>query len=190
MKEDLCMEDKLNKYEWVKTMVIVVVVTIAIRTFLFTPVSVDGASMEPTLHDREKIIVSKTINWIGDIHRGDIVIIKDPEEKINYVKRVIGLPGETIAMENDHLQVNGKEIDESYLTEAKKITNQHGTKLTEDFEPVTVPKDQYFVMGDNRPNSMDSRGAAPFSLGFIPENEIIGKSKFVIFPIQNIRMTH
>lgn len=190
MKEELCMEDKQNKYEWLKTLAIVVVITIAIRTFLFTPVSVDGASMEPTLHDREKIIVSKTINWMGDIHRGDIVIIKDREEKINYVKRVIGLPGETIEMENDHLHVNGKEIDESYLTEAKKLMSQHDNKLTADFEPVTVPKDHYFVMGDNRPNSMDSRGVAPFSLGFIPEDQIIGKSKFVFFPFQDIRMTH
>ncbi|KRG16158.1 signal peptidase I [Lederbergia galactosidilytica] len=184
------MKDKQNKNEWLKTLAFVVVITVAIRTFLFTPVSVDGASMEPTLHNREKIIVSKTINWIGEIHRGDIVIIKDSEEKVNYVKRVIGLPGETIEMENDHLRINGKEIDETYLTEAKKFTSQHGTKLTEDFGPIAIPDDHYFVMGDNRPNSMDSRGVAPFSLGFISEKQIIGKSKFVIFPLQNIRMTY
>ncbi|WP_373306739.1 signal peptidase I [Lederbergia ruris] len=190
MKEDLCMEDKQNKYEWLKTLAFVVIITIAIRTFLFTPVTVDGASMEPTLHDREKIIVSKTINWVGEIHRGDIVIIKDREEKLNYVKRVIGLPGETIEMENDHLRINGKEIKESYLTEAKEFTSQHGTKLTENFGPMIIPEDHYFVMGDNRPNSMDSRGVAPFSLGYIPKDRIIGKSKLVIFPFQNIRITN
>ncbi|MCJ7841022.1 signal peptidase I [Lederbergia sp. NSJ-179] len=185
------MEEKPQKNgEWVKTFASVLIITIIIRTFLFAPVSVDGASMEPTLHDREKIIVSKTINWVGEIHRGDIVIIKDPEEKMNYVKRVIGLPGETIEMKNDHLHINGEEINESYLTEAKKVTSLHGTTLTEDFGPVTIPKDHYFVMGDNRPHSMDSRGIAPFSLGFIAEDRIIGKSKLVIFPFKNIRKTN
>lgn len=186
-------EEKKGKqywdWGWARSILFAIVVAFLIRAYILTPVLVEGASMEPTLHDHEKIIVSKTISWIGEIHRGDIVIIKDDEVKINYVKRVIGLPGETIKMKDDVLFVNGKEIREPYLDDYKKTANQLGSRLTGDFGPIEVPKDHYFVMGDNRPHSMDSRTDSLDTLGFIETDRIIGKSKFVLFPFKNIRIT-
>lgn len=174
---------------WVRSILFAIVVALLIRAYILTPVLVEGASMEPTLHDHEKIIVSKTISWIGEIHRGDIVIIKDDEAKINYVKRVIGLPGETIEMKDDVLFVDGNEIREPYLDAYKEAANQLGSRLTGDFGPIKVPKDHYFVMGDNRPQSMDSRTDSLDTLGFIETDRIIGKSKFVLSPFKNIRLT-
>lgn len=170
---------------WLKSIIIAVVIVVVVRTFLFSPVIVDGASMEPTLHDQERIIISKTVSWIGEANRGDIVIIKGKNTKDHYVKRVIALPGDTIEMRNDQLYVNNEKVNEHYLEENKRIADQRGMNLTEDFGPLEIPADQYFVMGDNRVRSMDSRN----ELGLIEEKRIIGKSKLVIFPAKNIRIT-
>lgn len=150
---------------------------------------VDGASMEPTLHDRERIIVSKTINWTGEVQRGEIVIIKDDQLNKNYVKRVIGLPEEVIEMKDDQLFINNERINEPYLQESKVRAHQQRMRLTEDFGPIKIPKDHYFVMGDNRLRSIDSRNSEGFSLGFIKSDRIIGKSMLVFFPPKNTRLT-
>ncbi|MBS4224307.1 signal peptidase I [Lederbergia citrea] len=170
---------------WLKPILLAFCLVFVVRTFVFTPVIVDGASMEPTLHDREKIIVSKTISWMGEVQRGDIVIIKDKDSKTNYVKRVIGLPGDILEMKDDELFINHELVMEPYLNANKKTAENKGGKLTEDFGPLTVPEKQYFVMGDNRLRSSDSRN----QLGFIESERMIGKSKFVIFPMENVRST-
>lgn len=168
---------------WFKPILLAIAVVFIVRTFIFSPFIVDGASMEPTLHDRERIIVSKTSNWIGEINRGDIIIIKGKDS--NYVKRVIALPGDILEMKEDRLFINKKEVNEPYLKENQMKANDKGLLLTENFGPLQIPADHYFVMGDNRLNSRDSRDF----LGFIDEKSIIGKSKFVFFPIKNMRIT-
>ncbi|RWR13661.1 signal peptidase I [Siminovitchia fortis] len=174
---------------WIPPILLALGLVIVIRTFLFSPMIVDGASMEPTLHDHERIIVSKTISWTGDVNRGDIVIIKGDDRKTNYVKRAIGLPGDIIEMKDDQLFINEQLVKEPYLKENMKAAKEKGTNLTEDFGPITVPENSFFVMGDNRFNSIDSRSRLGFSLGFIERDRIIGKSKFVLFPFKNIRAT-
>lgn len=174
---------------WIPSILLAVGLVVIIRTFLFTPMMVDGASMEPTLHDHERIFVSKTITWIGEVHRKEIVIIDGEDSETRYVKRVIGLPGDLIEMKDDELYINNKPVEEPYLEEYKKAAKENGVLLTEDFGPITVPKDHYFVMGDNRPDSIDSRERFGFSLGFIHKSQIIGKSKFVFYPFNNIRKT-
>ncbi|MFD1706149.1 signal peptidase I [Siminovitchia sediminis] len=174
---------------WLPPIALALALVFVIRTFLFSPMVVDGASMEPTLHDHERIIVSKTVSWTGDVQRGDIVIIKGDETKTNYVKRVIGLPGDQITMEDDQLFINGEPTEEPYLRDHKKAAQQQGVKLTQDFGPLIVPENCYFVMGDNRFNSIDSRMQFGLSLGFIERDRIIGKSKFVLFPFKNMRLT-
>lgn len=174
-----------SKLEWAKSIVIALGIVFIVRTFLFSPVTVDGASMEPTLHDRERIIVSKAISWVGEPDRGDIVIFKGKDPKTNYVKRVIALPGDVIEMKNDELFINEELVKEPYLEENKKAAEKRASKLTEDFGPLIVPANQYFVMGDNRFRSNDSRS----ELGLIDADRMIGKSKFVIFPVQNVRST-
>lgn len=184
------MEEKKRIFDWslLRSILITIAVALVIRAYFFTPVLVEGKSMEPTLHNREKIIVSKMISWIGEVDRGDIVIIKDEPLKTHYVKRIIGLPGEVIEMKDDVLWIDGEEIKEPYLEENKKIENDMGRNLTEDFGPIIVPEGHYFVMGDNRRHSVDSRVSFS-SLGFIESDRIIGKSKFVLFPIKNMRFT-
>ncbi|CAM4077281.1 signal peptidase I [Lederbergia lenta] len=168
---------------WFKPIILAVAIVFIVRTFIFSPFIVDGASMEPTLHDRERIIVSKTSNWIGDINRGDIIIIKGTKD--NYVKRVIGLPGDVLEMKEDRLFINEKEVKEPYLKENQIVADKKGLLLTGDFGPLQIPEEHYFVMGDNRLDSGDSRNF----LGYIDEKNIIGKSKFVFFPIKNMRIT-
>ncbi|QCJ41328.1 signal peptidase I [Bacillus sp. S3] len=165
---------------WGKSLLIAVGVTVVIRTFLFSPYMVEGASMEPTLHNQEKIFVNK-MNYVTSFNRGDVVIIKGPTE--NYVKRIIGTPGDQLEMNDDELLINGVPVKESYLTENRKDAEKRGSLLTGDFGPIIVPAKHYFVMGDNRLKSMDSRNG----LDFIKETAIVGKSEFVIFPFSNIR---
>jgi signal peptidase I len=167
---------------WVKALTIGLGLAFGIKTFLFAPYKVNGASMEPTLHNHEKIFVNK-LNFIDSFKRGDIVIIKGKEE--NYVKRIIGLPGDKIEMKDDKLFINGVIIKEPYLSQNLKLAKEMGTQLTDDFGPITVPKNNYFVMGDNRLVSKDSRNG----LGFILKEDIVGHSEFVIFPFSNIRDT-
>lgn len=102
-------EKKSSLFEWIKAILIALALVLLIRTFIFEPYVVEGESMEPTLHDGEKLFVNKTINYLGGVKRGDIVIINGKDgQKIHYVKRLIGLPGDTIEMKDDTLYINGK----------------------------------------------------------------------------------
>jgi signal peptidase I len=165
---------------WGKALLIAAGIAVIVRTFLFAPYIVEGASMEPTLHNQEKIFVYK-LNLTDSLKRGEILIIKG--EKENYVKRLIGLPGDTIVMKNDKLYINGVLYKESYLSKNRKAAAKMGSKLTGDFGPITVPKDKLFVMGDNRLYSMDSRNG----LGLIPKDEVVGQSEFVFYPFADFR---
>ncbi|MBO1005096.1 signal peptidase I [Pseudogracilibacillus auburnensis] len=174
-----------NEYvSWIKSFIIALGLALIIRTFFFSPVMVDGASMEPTLHHQEKMLVTKTIGWVGEVHRGDIVIINTDDPKLSYVKRIVGLPRDVIEMRDDQLFINNVLVKEPYLECNKTIAHLDGRQLTEDFGPIMVPDDHYFVMGDNRFRSRDSRN----ELGFIEADRIIGKSKFVFFPLKNARV--
>jgi len=151
-----------------------------LRQFVFTPVVVKGHSMDPTLADGERVIALKNT----EIKRFDIVTFPAPDEpKKNYIKRVIGLPGDTIEYKNDVLYINDKEVKEPYLDQFKdEVTD--GMPLTFDFtlNEVTgetkVPEGEYFVMGDNRRNSKDGR-----MIGFISKDSILGDVKFVLWPL-------
>ncbi|OCB93977.1 Signal peptidase I [Bacillus amyloliquefaciens] len=170
--------------DWAKAIIIAVVLAVLIRNFLFAPYVVDGRSMDPTLHDRERIFVNMTVKYISDFKRGQIVVLNGENE--HYVKRIIGLPGDTVQMKNDQLYINGKKVSEPYLAANKKKAKQGGfDTLTDDFGPVKVPDDKYFVMGDNRRESMDSRNG----LGLFTKKQIAGTSKFVFFPFNEIRKT-
>lgn len=166
---------------WILSLSIALGIVLIVRTFLFAPYMVEGASMEPTLHNQEKIFVNKVTTTIAGYERGQIVIIEGPED--NYVKRIIGLPGDKIQMNNDQLFINGEMVKESYLSYNREVAAQMGINLTDDFETVTVPDNQFFVMGDNRLVSMDSRNG----LGLIEKDRIVGKLEFVFYPFSEIR---
>lgn len=168
---------KKNEWlEWTKAIIIAILIALFLRTFIFATSIVEGESMDPTLEDGERVIFNKLIYILDEPSRGDIVIIQRPTK--NYVKRVIGLPGETIEINRNELIINGEEFTQMFLSEDAK-------NKTGNFGPVTVPEDSYFVMGDNRAISKDSRNG----LGFVKEEEIIGRSEIVIYPFSEWELT-
>ena len=145
---------------------------IIIRTFIVTPIRVNGDSMNPTLKDGEIMILNKIGYSINGVERFDIVVVDYNGDKL--IKRVIGLPGETLKYENNVLYINGQEVEEPYLNEN-----------TEDFNITSlgyskIPRDCYFVLGDNRDDSKDSR-----IIGCVSEKQIKGKTSLVILPFSD-----
>lgn len=149
----------------------IILAIILIRTFIITPVRVNGTSMNETLEDGEIMILNKIDYTFNEINRYDIVVVKTEDSKI--IKRVIGLPGETLKYENNILYINGKETEEPYLTEETEDFNI--TELGYD----KIPQDCYFVMGDNRNNSSDSR-----IIGCVKKENIEGSASLVIYPFK------
>jgi signal peptidase I len=143
--------------------VLVIILVILIKRFVVTPIRVVGDSMYDTLHDGDIMILNIIGYRFSDIERFDIVVVDKGREPL--IKRVIGLPGEEIEYKDNQLYVNGKKVKENY-----------GSDVTEDFT-IKIPKGSYFVMGDNRTNSMDSRYYGPFQ-----KKDILGKTKLTIFP--------
>ncbi|MCM3160302.1 MULTISPECIES: signal peptidase I [Metabacillus] len=176
---------KSKMWEWTKAIVLAVGLAMIIRIFLFEPYLVEGSSMDPTLHDGDRLFVNKTLKFIGEIDKGDIVIIDGKEENIRYVKRVIGVPGDKVSAQDGKVYVNGTVIEEPYLDSNEKEAESIGIDLTDDFEEIEVPNGNYFVMGDNRLNSMDSRNG----LGLIEKDRILGKSEFIFFPFDHLSKT-
>lgn len=184
---------------WVLTIVVAVVAALLIRSFLFEPVRVDGHSMDDTLADGEIMFVSKfdySSTWLsffwqndeakekapritlgGDPKRFDVVICRYPGRgDTNFVKRVVGLPGDTIELKEGYLYVNGERYEEPY------INDEYRTGRLNTFGPYTVPEGKFFVMGDHRNNSNDSRSQGP-----IDRNMIVGHVRQVLFPFNQWR---
>ncbi|MFC4771443.1 signal peptidase I [Enterococcus hermanniensis] len=162
-------------------LVVLAAILIGLRQFVFTPVVVKGDSMDPTLIDGERVIALKNTK----IKRFDIVTFPAPDDVgKNYIKRVIGLPGDTIEYKNDRLYINGEKYDEPYLDEYKKELTDN-QPLTYDFDlkelygSEKVPEGELFVMGDNRRISKDSR-----IIGTIKEKDIMADVKFVFWPLK------
>lgn len=158
-------ESKLKKF--IKELipyVIILIVVVLIRTYLVTPIIVSGPSMQPTLDGGELMILNKN----GSLDRFDVVVVDIGSEDI--IKRIIALPGETVSCEKGIVYVNGRRQDESY---------SKGT--TFNFDKVKLADDEYFVMGDNREDSKDSR-----MLGPIKKDNIKGTTKLVLFPFNKI----
>lgn len=160
----------INNLIWIA---VLAAILILVRTFVFSPVIVSGHSMDPTLQDRERVIALKN----KEAKRFDIVTFPAPDEpKTSYIKRVIGLPGDEIEYKDDQLYVNGKKLAEPYLDEFKSELPKN-ENLTNDFK-AKVPEGTYFVMGDNRQNSKDSRMIGP-----IEKDKTSGNVKFAFWPI-------
>ncbi len=180
-------KEKNELLEWVKALLIAFAIAALIRYFLFTPIVVDGDSMMPTLVDGDRMIVNKIGYTIGDPDRFDIVVFHAPEGK-DYIKRVIGLPGDTLEYIDDQLYINGKAYDEPYLDPYKaQITdgNLTGDFTLQDIDPAldTIPEGYVFVMGDNRRFSKDSR-----HIGIVNQKEIVGKTSIVFWPLEEIKI--
>lgn len=143
---------------------IIIAVVVLIRTFLFTPIRVDGPSMNPTLKNGDIMILNK----VAKVDRFDIVVIKSKRIDDVLIKRIIALPGETLEVNNGVIYINGK-----------KIKDKYGYGKTSDVGKMKIPDGEYFVMGDNRTVSADSR-----LFGTFRKEEIKGTTKFTLFPFK------
>ena len=159
------MKDKLKE---IRPYIIIFLTVILVRTFFYTPIRVNGASMEPTLIDKEIMVLDKISPKISGLKRFEIIVLKTGNSYL--IKRIIGLPGETIKYEDNKLFINGKIIKDPY-------TNNIET----DYPEKKLPKDENLVIGDKRGYSKDSR-----MIGTISKKEIIGKTSIIIFPFNKI----
>lgn len=170
---------KKELWEWLKAFLIGIVIFLVIRNFLFTSYLVSGSSMEPTLHDGDRVIVNRIGYLIGDIQRQDVIVFHFSEQE-DYVKRVIGLPGDEIEYINDVLYINGQQVPEEYLEEENPEVLYTGTfTLDEITGKNKVPEDKLFVLGDNRDGSTDSR-----VFGFIDMDQVVGKVSVRYLPFK------
>ncbi|MFH1879734.1 MAG: signal peptidase I, partial [Bacillota bacterium] len=165
---------------WILTLGSAVIIALCIRGLVFEPVIVDGSSMLDTLHDRELMFVTK-FDYLfgGQPDSGDVIICKYPESTKNYVKRLIGLPGDTIEINGNIVYRNGEPLPETYLTPERNDSPFYANMATR-----TLGADEYFVMGDNRDNSRDSRSS---SVDTLTRSQIKGHVRFVFFPFDSVR---
>lgn len=175
-------------FDWIKALLIAFILAFVVRTFLFSPIVVDGPSMLPTLHDRDKMIVNKIIYRISEPKRFDIVVFHAPIQK-DFIKRVIGLPGEHVMMEDGLLYINGEEVEETFSEGNEEESFRF---ITNDFtlEDIqggyeTIPEGFVLVLGDNRNNSTDSRS---HSVGLVSIDEIVGKASLIFWPYNRIQI--
>lgn len=163
-------------------MAIIVGIYYLLFSFVFSNETVSGPSMEPTFQDKDRIVALRHF----DLKRNDIVILKAPDEKnALYIKRVIGLPGDMVTSKNDKLYINGKQVDEPYLHNSlESQAHKQGELYTNNFTlRRRVPKNSYFVMGDHRNVSKDSR-----YFGFIKRKAIVGEVKWRYWPLNQWRI--
>ena len=159
---------------WVRDLAFSVLIAVILIVFIYQPVKVEGTSMMPALVDQERIFINKFVYkfGIGSVDRGDTVVFWFPGDPTkSYIKRVIGLPGDTVEVQNGGVFVNGKALDEAYVPEEYR---DHSF-----MPPARVPDGQYFVLGDHRSSSNDSR-----SWGMVPRRYIYGKAVFVYWPLE------
>lgn len=163
--------------EWAAILLIAVVAAVLLRTFVIQPYFIPSGSMEPTLKVGDKVLVNKLSYHMHSVQRGDVVVFKRPPNDYNpeikdLIKRVIGLPDETISAQGGHVFIDGRQLKEPWLPKNVVTTN---------FSPVHIPAGDYFVMGDNRSNSADSRVIGP-----IAGNLIVGRAFMIVWPIGRI----
>lgn len=190
--ERTLLEDILG---FIKVFVVSAIVILLFVNFVAHPVRVDGRSMYPTLKDGEFGFTNVGGVLLNGVERGDIVVVtmKEEGQKTHWVKRVIGLPGDTVSCVNDVIYINGKVLDETKYIDPdyrqslvdkfgyfNKVPNADNTNV-EDFEEVKLKDDEYYVMGDNRPYSKDSRYVGP-----VKKSQIFAKKMLVLLPISDI----
>jgi len=180
--------------EWIKPILYALIIALFIRTFIAQPFKIPSSSMEPTFIPGDRIFVNKfiygaRIPFIGirfpklrEPRRGDIIVFRSPVERKKFlVKRLIGLPGDTLEIRKQHIWVNGKPLEKPLVL--KNTTYYNRGEYGASGEPVTVPAESYYCLGDNSKNSVDSR-----YWGFVPAKNLAGKVFFIHWPIKRIRI--
>ena len=158
---------------WVKDIFFAVLTAILIVLFVVQPVKVEGTSMAPKLEPQDRLFVNKFVYYFSDIKRGDIVVFWYPQDHTkSFIKRVIGLPGDTVEIRSGVVFVNGEKLSEPYLPQEPDYKS---------YPPEVVPPHNYFVLGDHRSSSNDSR-----DWGSVPKQNIFGEAMFRYWPLSKI----
>lgn len=166
--------------EYIEALVISLVLAGLIIAFIAQSFLVEGSSMEPSFHHGQRLLVEKVSYRFGEPKRGQVVVFRYPgDQRRKFIKRVIGLPGDEIAIQNGFLYINGLRLEEDYINGPT-----YGTYSAPTYGPVLVPEGHYFVLGDNRRNSDDSRYP---DVGFVPKKNLVGRALFVYWPLNQIR---
>jgi signal peptidase I len=177
-KEDDVARRRRVLLDWAVVIIVALLVAFLVRTFVLAHFVVDGTSMASTLHDDDRVFVNKLSYRLHDPNRGDVVVlhqISGTSER-DLIKRVIGLPGETIEVRNCQVLVDGRVLEEPYLDSEVVVTGNCGG----DVPATSVPDDHVYVMGDNRAGSQDSRALGPIS-----EDDLVGRAFVVFWPSSN-----
>ncbi len=157
---------------WTRDLLLALGLATVIIVFLYQPVKVEGTSMAPLLSDQERIFINKLVYRFEPIERGDVVVFWYPLDRSkSFIKRVVGLPGETVEMRQGRVYVDGKRLEEPYVPPKYADGSTYG--------PIRVPPDEFFVMGDHRVSSNDSRVFGPVASRFI-----YGKAVFAYWPVE------
>lgn len=166
--------------EVIKVVAIVFLSAIVIRTFVFQPFVVEGSSMEHSFHNGEYLFIEKVSYKLNTPKRGDVIVFRYPRDtRYNYIKRVIGLPGETVQIKDGQVYINGSVLPESYINDGEETYIDNNRDLNYE---ITLEKNQFFMMGDNRAHSSDSREWGP-----LDKKYIIGRSALVLYPHSSFR---
>ena len=170
----------LDIKDWGITIFMAVLLIFVFRTFVFSPVIVEGESMLPTLHDGDRLFINKIGMHVDELERFDVIVFKAKKDKY-FIKRIIGMPGDDLKYEEQKLYINGKPLDESYIIPDE---SQIDFTIKSLYGYDVIPEDHYFVLGDNRENSNDSRKRF---IGLIHEEQILGSANQVVWPISSIK---
>jgi len=161
-------------YGWLRDLVVSVAISAFIIVFLYQPVRVEGTSMLPMLEDQDRVFINKMAYRVGDIHQGDVVVFEYPRDHTkSYIKRVIALPGDRIRIDRGKVFVNGVRLPEPY------VPNRFADERS--IPEMVLPPNEYFVMGDHRSISSDSRDFGP-----VDRDLIYGKAVFVYWPVEQL----
>lgn len=161
---------------WARDLLLAVIIAIIVILFLYQPVKVEGTSMMPALNDQERIFINKFIYQfnVGQIERGDMVVFWYPNDPSkSYIKRVIGIPGDRVEVDLGTVVINGKRLEETYVPQEYRDETSMAQRV--------IPADEYFVLGDHRSSSNDSR-----SWGLVPRRFVYGKAVFVYWPLDKL----
>jgi signal peptidase I len=169
---------RAGMHSWLRDLVVSVVVSAFIIIFLYQPVRVEGTSMLPVLEDQDRLFINKLAYRMGEIHRGDVVVFLYPRDhEKSYIKRVIALPGDMLLIDHGEVYVNGARVKEPYVPRQFEDDRSQ--------PEMTVPQHEYFVMGDHRSISSDSRDFGP-----VDRELIYGKAAFVYWPMDQAGVVH
>ncbi|KKU87470.1 MAG: Signal peptidase I [Microgenomates group bacterium GW2011_GWF2_47_9] len=162
--------------DFIETIVVSLAIFALVYMFLFQPHQVDGQSMEPTFHNNEYILTDKLSYRLHAPKRGDVVVFHSPQDqRVDFIKRIVGVPGDTLMIQGGHVYLNGEKLAETYINDPGKVLPG---KFMKEGQSLKVPSDNYLVMGDNRLHSSDSR-----EWGLVTKQGIVGRAFFRYWPV-------